>query len=122
MAKTLARKLLLVRRLNVTADLIEKNGLAPFSKGKPIPVSPQAWNEEAGLSHWAYVLEGMKLKDLEMLTQYSQVRVDDSILDIKPWDKDKDGMLYCGYKLQGINLDVEKALADCGLRINTLAE
>lgn len=102
MAKTLARKLLLVRKLNVTADLVEKNGLAPFSKGKPIPVSPQAWNEEAGLSHWAYVLEGMKLKDLEMLGQWHHKRPNDTVLDLAE--------------------DVETALAGVGLRINSLQE
>jgi hypothetical protein len=63
------RKLLIVRKAKMKADLIDNSGLKPFIKGKHLPVSPRAWLEEAGLSHYGFVLE-LKLKDYQAVVKW----------------------------------------------------
>jgi len=98
------RKLLIVRKAQMKADLIDKSGLKPFIKEAELPVSPAAWHEEDGLSHLGYVLE-MKLKEYEAC---------------KKW---------CGafpqagfVTLLDLTEDVETSLSSVGLRIHPSAE
>lgn len=97
------RKLLLIRKKAMKSDLIKSQGLTTFAKSEPLNVSPAAWNDEAGLSHYGFVLEGMKLKDMEKLNEWIDTS-EDTLLQ----DMDKD-------------MRPEEALAKLGLRINAAA-
>jgi hypothetical protein len=96
-------KLLIVRTANSRSSLIEEAGLAPFLKGQVINISPKDWEDESGLSHYGYVLNGLKLKDLDALTL---------------WVGQADGVT-----LLPLNLDSDyvAALQAAGLRINESA-
>lgn len=98
-------KLLLIRTQDIDSSLTERSGAATFVKGEPIPISPKAWNEEAGLSHYGFVLEGMKLKNLK---------------ELETWIKDNGSE---GVQLHEYSPDtgVDKALASIGLKINKSA-
>lgn len=98
------RKLLLVRKNAMRSDLVKSVGLGPFIKGEPLNVSPMAWNEEAGLSHYAFPLEGMKLKDMEKLDK---------------WINESEGTLVHDYDNK--DESTEDALKRLGLRINAAA-
>lgn len=64
------KRLLLVLKKYVRPDLLSKAGFESFCKTDPIPVSPVAWDMEAGVSHYGYLLEGLKLKDIEVLDKW----------------------------------------------------
>lgn len=65
------KRLLLIRKKDVRASLINESGFSKFVKQDPIPVCPlYHWEESSGLSHYAYLLEGLNLADLEMLTEW----------------------------------------------------
>src|SRR5687767_8583067 len=95
------RKLVIVRVKRVHPDVL--GDLEQFVVGEPLKVSPVAWGDEAGLSHWGYVLEGMKLADLEALRAWDQAFGYSTVLSLG--DKKKE-------------VTVEEALASVGLQIN----
>lgn len=95
------QKLLLVRKVNAKADLIDKLGMMPYSKEKPIGVSPIGWGGEARVSHYGYMLE---LPDMELLDQ----------LESKL-------MSFEGVTLHSVSNDIGKTLSQVGLRINSAA-
>lgn len=64
------KRLLLIRRKDVKASLINESGFGKFVIMEPIPIQPLAWSENQGLSHYAYLLEGLMLKDLEALSEW----------------------------------------------------
>lgn len=64
------KRLLLIRRKDVKASLINESGFGSFVKADPIPIQPLAWQPNHGLSHYAYLLEELMLADLEKLTEW----------------------------------------------------
>lgn len=62
------KKLLLIPKKYVRSDLLQKAELSKSVLGEALPVCPldrTAWPLEAGISHYAWVLEFPKLKDYE---------------------------------------------------------
>lgn len=96
-------KLLLVRQTDIDSSLTERAGVGAFLKGKPLPVSPLTWREEDGLSHYGFVLEGMKLADLK---------------ELEDWIKRNGSEGVTLHEHEG---DVAATLAGVGLRVNDAA-
>lgn len=97
------KKLVLVRIKQSRSDLMDpwKSQLV----GQPLNISPAGWNEEAGLTHYGFVLEGLKLAmvgELEKFAGQNNLTVLSLGTEKKP-------------------VELEEALASVGLRINTLA-
>lgn len=95
------RKLLIVRVKYMRSGLLTEAGFAPRVQGQPLPVSPLAWKDEAGLSHWGFVLEGLTLKEFQALQAWDRAV---GFATVLPLDEDP-----------------ETALAKVGLRINEAA-
>lgn len=100
------RKLLLIRKADMKADFLDVTGLKPFLTGEPLNVSPAAWDDELGLSHYGFRLEGFKLKDLEELNKLMDRLPGGTLLSVGETDGEVD--------------DHDTVLATCGLRINEL--
>jgi hypothetical protein len=69
------KKLVLIRTNDMNSRLIAESPLKPFVKGDAHPVSPtdqKAWPTEAGLSHYAFELDGMKLKDWKSVKEWNE--------------------------------------------------
>lgn len=98
------KKLVIARKKQVTPEAL--GDLASFVEGESVPISPVAWGEESGLSHWGWVLSGLKLKDLEALSKWEQTVGFATVLSL-------------GDEKKPITTD--EALASVGLRVNTLA-
>lgn len=82
------KRLLLVRKKDTRPNLIEASGLSTFHKTQPLPLMPlYGWPEEAGISHWGYILEGLMLDDLETLTKWNEMNPKYTLL---PFDKVKE--------------------------------
>lgn len=97
------RKLLLVRVADSRSDLLESAGLKPFA-GSPLNVSPAAWPDEAGLSHYGFELNGLKLGDWQALQKWANAHGTVAVLDHP----------------EGATVD--DTLNGVGLRINSSAE
>lgn len=97
------KKLLLVRKANSKSTLLEEAGVAAFAKGKPLQVSPLKWREEDGISHFGYVLNDVKLKELTSLNDYIAANEGLTAVDL-------------------IDNNVDKTLENYGLRQNKAAE
>lgn len=95
------KKLVIVRVKRVTPAVLGE--FSAFVKGEPIAVSPVAWGDECGPSHWGYVLDGMKYGDLESLCAWSDAFHHSTILSLGDAKKP---------------ITVETALASVGLQIN----
>lgn len=111
---TTVKRLILVRRKDVNASLLEEGGFIRFLKGKPIPITTLVWDESQGLSHYAYVLDGLKLKDLETLDKWQSKLTGVTILPYRK-QSDENG------KSTKIEETTEETLARVGLRVNKLA-
>ena len=96
-------KLLLIRKKMMTSTLIAESGLQPLVVGEPLNVSPLAWAEESGLSHFAFKVE-FKFKQLALVAGFAD-SVDARLLHLSEKDE----------------IDEEKALAAVGLRIHPSA-
>jgi hypothetical protein len=77
-------------------------GVEQFAAGKPLNVSPVAWHDEHGLSHYGYVLADMTLQAFQALDKHCEGAKGLTLLE-------HDG-------------DVAKTLGSVGLRINESAE
>lgn len=109
-------RLLIIGTTQVRANLLEEEGLTQFVKGKPLPVSPLAWELESGLSHYGYELSGLKLKDLKTLEDFAAKYERATVL---PYDKKVD---QNGKPLNPVQYEsTEELLGRRGLRINELA-
>lgn len=95
------RKLLIIRKAKMRSDALATAGLSQFVEGEPLAVSPLAWQPEDGLSHWGFVLGGMKLADLEAVKAFEQANAASTLLDLPE--------------------DPETSLASVGLRIHPAA-
>jgi len=98
------RKLVIVRKKHVRPDVLGE--LATFVAGEPLKVSPVAWGDEAGLSHWGYVLDGMKLADWQAL---------------QAWDAKVGFATVLSLGDSKHPVTVEEALASVGLCVNQSA-
>ena len=94
-------KLLLIRKANSRSTILDEANAKPFVKGDVLNISPQAWHEEEGVSHYGFVLSGMKLDDLHSLQQWVGEQTGITILDHTD--------------------DVTNTLASVGLRVNQAA-
>jgi hypothetical protein len=57
-------------------------GVEQFAAGKPLNVSPVAWHDEHGLSHYGYVLADMTLQAFQALDKHCEgARGTDARLD-----------------------------------------
>lgn len=110
------RKLLLIRIAKARADLLAESGFAHFVKGEPLNVSPAAWDEQSGLSHYGYVLEGLKLKDLDNLRKWLDKNTEATLLEVIQ----EVGKNRLPDDFEGDTVDY--ALSQVGLKINSLAE
>lgn len=64
-------KLLIIRKKYVTPTLLEESGLKQFCKTDPLKIYPlYDWQPENGITHYGYLLEGLKLDDLEKLKKF----------------------------------------------------
>lgn len=105
MAKTRTlNRLVLVRKANSRSTLIDESGLKGNMSGDPLNISPLSWDEEDGLSHYGYILNGLKLGDIE---------------DLLKWAVNKEGVTVHPIE-EGVSVD--ETLGSVGLRINTLAQ
>ncbi len=95
-------KLLLVRVKYVRSNLLSDLGFAGRIDGEPIPVSPLAWRDEAGLSHWGFLLLGLSLKEYKQLKEWEKQAGFATVLELTAGD-------------------VDSALAGVGLRVNQSA-
>jgi hypothetical protein len=66
------QKLLLVRKAQSRSDLLKVAGVEQFAAGKPLNVSPVAWHDEHGLSHYGYVLSDMTLQAFQALDKHCE--------------------------------------------------
>lgn len=94
------QKLLLVRKNNSRSDLLKSAGVDAFA-GEPLNVSPKAWRDEDGLSHYGFALKDLPLKEFESLEDFCDVNDGLTLLDHEG--------------------DVNATLASVGLRINKSA-
>jgi hypothetical protein len=94
------QKLLLVRLIDSRPDLLDQAGVKAIA-GDPIPVSPVAWNDESGLSHWGFEVIGLSLKQWQDFEKWAEV--------------------HGGVTILAHDGDVKKTLATVGLRINESA-
>lgn len=95
------QKLLLIRKNNSRSSIIEEAGLQAFVKGEVLKIAPQAWHEEAGISHYGFVLSGLKLDDLAKLQE---------------WIGEQTGIILLDH-----SSDITTTLASVGLQINQAA-
>lgn len=100
------RKLLIIRKPQFNTDVLKEVGLDMLVQGKPLDISPKAWAEEAGLSHYGFVME-MKLKDYEeklkkFMNSGTKVANASTLLDLEE--------------------DVETSLSSIGLRVHPDSE
>lgn len=92
------QRLLLVRKINSKADLIDRLGMTPFLANKePRSVCPMAWGKEAKTSHYGFELKDLKPDDLE------QLEAKLTLVD--------------GVTLHAISESVESTLSRVGLRL-----
>ena len=106
------KRLLLVRKKDTRPNIIEASGLSTFHKTQPLPLMPMySWPEEAGISHWGYILEGLMLEDLETLSKWNEMNPKYTLL---PFDKVKDE--------DGRNREetIDEVLVKASLKVNTL--
>jgi len=94
-------QLLLVRKFNSRSDLLEKAGMAGFTKGDPLNIMPDVWEDKDGVSHYGYILGIPKLDDFNNLQQFV---------------KDNEGLT-----LLDMDTNITATLAAVGLRINESA-
>ncbi len=69
------RKLVLIRKGDMTSKLVAESPFKTFVKGEALNVSPsdqKAWPNEAGLSHYGFELDGMKLKDWQLVKEWNE--------------------------------------------------
>lgn len=105
------RRLLLVRVPKITAEYISDSPAGPFVTGDPLTVSPFAWDDELGLSHYGFLLEGMNLEQLRDIEAWVQRESHPTLLErSKPVDKKNNK-----------EIPVEEVLNTVGLCINELA-
>lgn len=104
------KRLLYVPKSMVTPDFLDRFGFKSFCKTDPVAVSPLAWKEEAGVTGYGYLLEGLMLDDLETLN----VLDNSTKISVLSFDKIKDSV----GKLTEPSL--EKVLSSIGMRINSL--
>jgi hypothetical protein len=97
-------KLLLVRTPDVDSTLTERAGISGFIKGSPVAIRPSAksWSDEQ-ISHWGFILEGMKVSDLQKLLKWVAEEGEE------------------GVTLHDYDGDLTKALANVGLQVNKAA-
>lgn len=95
------QKLLIVRKANSKSTLLADAKVDTFSVGDPLKISPVAWHEEHGISHFGYVLEQLTLDALEGLADFIDGNEGLTLLD------------HAG--------DVAATLEKVGLRINESA-
>lgn len=101
------KRLLLIRRKDVKASLINESGFGSFVKLDPIPVAPLAWAPNQGLSHYGYVLQDLKLADLEKLDEWEAKHTGATVLSFnRKEDKSEES--------------VDEVLAKVGLGIGKL--
>lgn len=94
------RKLLLIRKRDMTSTLLDEAGLLPYVVGEPLTVHPAAWDESAGLSHYGFVLE-MKFKGWAN--------------DVEPWIKANPGCTLLDLIVNKKERTIEDALKSVGL-------
>lgn len=116
------RKLLLIRIAKSRADFLDELGdVAQYFKGDPISISPIAWAEAAGLSHYGYLFEGIKLKSLAELTNWLDHNNEATLLDVIDLS-DKKQKLPSDFKLTADFNEIDYALKKVGLRVNKSAD
>lgn len=96
------QKLLLVRKVNSRADLLDEAGVRSFAAGDPLKVTTKAWSDEHGISHYGFVLKGLDLDAFEKLEEFVNTGEGLTLLDHEG--------------------DVAATLASVGLRINESAK
>ena len=104
-------KLIIYRQAKIKSDTMASSSLAALISGEVLEISPSAWAMEAGLSHYGFILGGLKLKQLDLLKQFEQEHPDATVLDLYTYGKDN----------KIVPRSVEDTLKTIGLRINTLA-
>lgn len=75
------KKLLLIRKKMMESDRLDKAGLLPLVVGEPLNVKPEAWSDEADISHYGFVLE-MKLKDWQATKKWADSNSDVTLVDM----------------------------------------
>lgn len=96
-------KLVLCRVKYCSPHLLDS--FAAFVDGEPLPVLPQAWGDEDGLSHYGFTLKGMGLKDVERLREFAAKSQNGAVTVHDLGDSKK-------------TRSAEEALASVGLRIH----
>lgn len=104
-------KLIIYRQSKVKSDTMSGSELASYVVGDVLNISPAAWADEAGLSHYGWVVEGLKLKHVKLLDDFIAVHSHATVLDLYEYRKGKK-----------VDRSVEDTLKTVGLRINELAE
>lgn len=105
------KRLLLIRKKDVRANLMEQFGFTKFIKQEPIPVMPlYTWNDTDGLSHYGYILEGLQLEDMQNLEE---------------WEAKHTGATLIAFNMKGkppkqVEETVEEVLFKVSAKINPL--
>lgn len=124
MANTI-KKIVLVRKKDMRSDFLESSPFAQFVVGEPLALSPldtKGWPHENGLSHYGFVIAGLKLRDLEQLRTFWEnpesvpMQVLDWV-DVIRAKKDRPER-----KLKDEQEQIEATLQHVGLGINPLAD
>lgn len=112
MAKVKLTKLMLVRKAAAKATLLEQMGASKFIQGgespKVLNVSPISWHEEAGLSHYGFILnQDFSLKDLEALEKWCKENEPTGAItfhnvDLESADPIKDALAYVGLRINEV--------------------
>ena len=102
------KKLLLVRVPKITSTRLVEAELTRYISNydTPLNISPVAWDEEAGLSHYGWLME-LKLKELELVNARLHSNPDVTLLDLVVVKKER---------------SVDDTLKTVGLRIHPSAE
>lgn len=101
-------KLLLVRKASARSTLLDRMNVSRFVEGEPLNISPKTWPDEAGISHYGYVLKDISVKELNQLQDWIS-------------NNDPEAVTVQDYNVEADN-PLESALAYVGLRINEAAE
>ena len=122
---TTIKKIVLVRKNDMRSDFLSTSPFGQFVVGQPLPLSPfdqKGWPHENGLSHYGFVLSGMKLRDLEQLRTFWE-NPESPPMQVLDWvDEIRASKKQQGKKLKDEQEQIDATLQHVGLSINPLAD
>lgn len=125
---TTVKKLVLVRQRDTRANMFNDAPFKHLIEGEPLPIKPTEHNPQSGVSHYGFLVAGLKLKDIEALTDFwhdPETVPLAQVLDLETKTrrrKDRrNGKTIESVELKTQDEQIKYTLQQIGLEINTLA-